>query len=64
MKERLTKVKESELKSQAEKYEKMMEEQKKRALVDKEAMEKQYKKKIEELEADLKTARSGFDAER
>ena len=27
-------------------------------------MEKDYKKKIEELEADLKTTRMGFEAER
>jgi len=41
-----------------------MDELRKKAQAEREALDRQYKKQISELEADLKEARKGFDAER
>lgn len=42
----------------------MIEELKRKAQADKEHMEREFQKKIEQLEADLKEARKGFENER
>lgn len=46
------------------KYEKMIEELKRNAQADKDHLSREFKKKIDQLEADLKEARKGFENER
>ena len=47
-----------------EKYERLLEDNKKQAQKDREQLEAEHKKVIVKLEEELKIARQGFDAER
>lgn len=58
------KQKEKELDILTKKFEKIIEELKRNAKNDRDHMERDYKTKIEKLEADLKESRKGFEHER
>ena len=64
LEQKMLKQKEQELKFHADKFEKMIFDQKAQAKKDKAFLENEHKKKVTQLEEDLKIARSGFASER